>query len=155
MRRPLEKIKLSFVAEHRMPDRKVPNEVGTATRTSAVRVMLVEDNAAFRRLVASLVDRQPDLEVVAQAGSLEEARRSAASVGCDVAILDLGLPDGSGADMIAELRELCPGSATLVFSASLSPVTLARVREAGAGEVLDKFATPAEVLEAIRLLGHG
>jgi two-component system response regulator DesR len=122
---------------------------------SNVRVMLVEDNAALRRLVASLVDRQPDMEVVAQAGSLEEARRSAASAGCDVAVLDLGLPDGSGADLIEELRELCPGSAALVFSASLVPKTLSRVREAGAEEVLDKFAPPAEVLGAIRRLGHG
>ncbi|HZA46564.1 MAG TPA: response regulator transcription factor [Rubrobacter sp.] len=126
-----------------------------ANGTNTVRVMLVEDNAALRRLVASLVDRQPDLEVVAQAGSLEEARRSAASVGCDVAVLDLGLPDGSGADLIEELRELCPGYAALVFSASLAPKTLAGVREAGAEGVLDKFATPAEVLEAIRRLGHG
>ena len=46
--------------------------------------------------MASLVDRQPDLEVVAQAGSVDEARRQAASVGCDVAVLDLGLPDGNG-----------------------------------------------------------
>ena len=116
----------------------------------------MEDNAAFRRLVASLVDRQPDLEVVAQAGSLEEARQSAASVGCcDVALLDLGLPDGNGADLIEELRELCPDSASLVLSATLTPKTLARVRKAGAEDVLDKFATPAEVLEAIRRLRHG
>ena len=126
-----------------------------ATETRMVSVMLVEDNAAFRGLVASLVNRQPDLEVVAQTSSLEEARRSAASVGCDVAVLDLDLPDGSGADLIMELRELCPDSAALVFSATLVPKTLARVREAGAEEVLDKFATPAEVLEAIRRLGYG
>jgi two-component system, NarL family, response regulator DevR len=55
----------------------------------AVRVMLVEDHADFRRAMASLLGRQPDLEVVAQAGSLGEARRQAALVGCDVAILDL------------------------------------------------------------------
>src|ERR671913_1958363 len=82
-----------------------------------VRVMLVEDHADFRGVMASLVDRQPDLEVVAQAGSVDEARRQAASVGCDVAILDLGLPDGNGADLIAELREVCPGSAGVVLHA--------------------------------------
>jgi hypothetical protein len=41
----------------------------------AVRVMLVEDHADFRRAMASLLGRQPDLEVVAQAGSLGEVRR--------------------------------------------------------------------------------
>jgi DNA-binding response OmpR family regulator len=49
--------------------------------------------------------------VVAQAGSLEEARRQAASVGYDVAVLNMDLPDGVGSDLIAELRELRPGSA--------------------------------------------
>ena len=125
-----------------------------ATETTMVKVMLVEDHPDFRRLVARLVEREPDLEVVAQAGSLEEARRHAASVVCDVAVLDMSLPDGSGADLIAELRELCPGSAALILSATLDPASLARAREAGAEEVLDKLAAPAEVIEAIRRLAN-
>ena len=125
-----------------------------ATETTMVKVMLVEDHPDFRRLVARLVEREPDLEVVAQAGSLEEARRHAASVVCDVAVLDMSLPDGSGADLIAELRELRPGSAALILSATLDPASLARAREAGAEEVLDKLAAPAEVIEAIRRLAN-
>ena len=46
--------------------------------------------------MVALLDRQPDLEVVAQAGSLVEAREHAAMVSFDVAVLDLGLPDGTG-----------------------------------------------------------
>jgi DNA-binding NarL/FixJ family response regulator len=115
----------------------------------------VEDHAGFRRLVAGLVDREPDLEVVAQAGSLEEARGRMASEGCDVAVLDMGLPDGFGSDLIAGLRELCPGSAVLILSASLDAANLARVKEAGADGVLDKFGDPAEVVGAIRRLGAG
>jgi DNA-binding NarL/FixJ family response regulator len=76
-------------------------------------------------------------------------------VGCDVAVLDIGLPDGSGTDIIAELRELCPGSASLILSATLDPASLARAKEVGAEEVLDKFADPAEVIGAIRRLGNG
>lgn len=125
------------------------------TKTGAIRVMLVEDHADFRRLVAAVVDREADLEVVAQAGSLEEARGQIASVGCDVAVLDMGLPDGVGSDLIAGLRELCPGSAVLILSASLDAANLARVKEAGADEVMDKFGDPAEVVEAIRRLGAG
>ncbi len=125
------------------------------TETRTVRVMLVDDHADFRRLVAAWVDRDPDLEVVAQAGSLEEARRHAASVGCDVAVLDMSLPDGVGSDLIAQLREICPGSAVLVLSASLDAANLARAREAGADEILDKFVPPSEVVEAIRRLDNG
>ena len=125
------------------------------TETGAVRVMLVDDHADFRRLVAAVVDREADLEVVAQAGSLEEARGRIASVGCDVAVLDMSLPDGVGSDLIAGLREICPGSAVLILSASLDAATLARVKEAGADEILDKFGNPAEVVGAIRQLGAG
>jgi DNA-binding NarL/FixJ family response regulator len=128
------------------------------TETGAVRVvkvMLVDDHTDFRRLVAAVVDREADLEVVAQAGSLEEARGQIASVGCDVAVLDMSLPDGVGSDLIAGLREICPGSAVLILSASLDAATLARVKEAGADEVLDKFGNPAEVVGAIRQLGAG
>ena len=125
------------------------------TETRTVRVMLIDDHADFRSLVAAWLDREPDLAVVAQAGSLEEARRQAASVGCDVAVLDMGLPDGVGSDLIAELREICPGSAGLVLSASLDAANLARAREAGTEEILDKFAPPSEVIEAIRRIAAG
>jgi two-component system, NarL family, response regulator DevR len=128
------------------------------TETGAVRVvkvMLVDDHTDFRRLVAAVVDREADLEVVSQAGSLEEARGRIASVGCDVAVLDMSLPDGVGSDLIAGLREICPGSAVLILSASLDAAALARVKEAGADEVLDKFGNPAEVVGAIRQLGAG
>jgi DNA-binding NarL/FixJ family response regulator len=123
-----------------------------ATRT---RVMLVEDQADFRRLMEALLSRQPDLEVVAQAGSLAEARGHAEMVRFDVAVLDLGLPDGDGADLIAELRRANPGAAVLVLSASLNPASLERAAEAGASEIMDKLATPGELVGAIRRLGTG
>ena len=125
------------------------------TETGVARVMLVDDHADFRRLVAAVVDREADLEVVAQAGSLEEARGRIASVGCDVAVLDMSLPDGVGSDLIAGLREICPGSAVLILSASLDLPNLARARGAGADGILDKFAEPEEVVGAIRQLGAG
>ncbi len=125
------------------------------TETRTVRVMLVDDHADFRSLVAAWLEREPDLEVVAQAGSLEEARQQVASVGCDVAVLDMGLPDGVGSDLIAELREICPGSAVLVLSSSLDAANLARAREAGADTILDKFVPPSEVVGAIRRLDNG
>ena len=61
-----------------------------------IRVLLVEDHAAFREALAFLLGREPDLEVVAQAGSLAEAR-GALGGSLDVAVVDLGLPTGTGA----------------------------------------------------------
>ena len=58
--------------------------------------MLVEDHTAFRQSLALLLSREPDLEVVAQAGSLSEARQML-DTPLNVAVVDLGLPDGTGA----------------------------------------------------------
>jgi DNA-binding NarL/FixJ family response regulator len=79
------------------------------------RVVLVDDHAEFSHLMRALLGRQADLEVVAQAGSLAEARSHAVSVRCDVAVLDLGLPDGNGADLIADRREANPDVAVVVL----------------------------------------
>lgn len=119
------------------------------------RVMLVDDHADFRRLMTAMLARQPDLEVVAQAGSLAEARNHAAAVKYDVVVLDLGLPDGNGVDLIGDVREFNAGAAVLILSASLHPTNLERATEAGADEILDKLATPGEIVATIRRLGTG
>jgi DNA-binding NarL/FixJ family response regulator len=115
--------------------------------------MLVEDDADFRRLMASLFGRQSDLEVVAQAGSLFEARKLAETVSFDVAVLDLGLPDGDGVDLIAVLRRGYPVARVLIVSASLDPASIEKARRAGADEIIDKFSSVDEVLSTVRQLG--
>ncbi len=115
--------------------------------------MLVDDHADFRRLMTVMLARHPDLEVVAQAGSLAEARNHAAAVKYDVVVLDLGLPDGNGVDLIEDVREFNAGAAVLILSASLHPTNLERATEAGADEILDKLATPGEIVATIRRLG--
>ena len=117
--------------------------------------MLVEDHADYRDFMVALLGREPDLEVVAQAGSLAEARSHAAVVSFDVAVLDLSLPDGNGVDLIADVRESNAGAAVLILSASLDPRNLERATEAGADEILDKLATPGEIVGTIRRLGTG
>jgi DNA-binding NarL/FixJ family response regulator len=82
------------------------------------RVMLVEDHAAFRQSLALLLGREPDLEVVAQAGSLAQAREML-DTPLDVAVLDLALPDGDGRDLIGELRHSNAGISILVLTVML------------------------------------
>ncbi len=119
------------------------------------RVMLVDDHADFRRLMTAILHRQPDLEVVAQAGSMAEARNQAAAAKYDVVVLDLGLPDGNGVDLIEDVREFNAGAAVLILSASLHPTNLERATEAGADEILDKLASPGEIVATVRRLGTG
>jgi ActR/RegA family two-component response regulator len=70
---------------------------------TTARVMIVEDHLSFRQALAFLLSREPDLEVVAQAGSLAEARKML-DIPLEVAVLDLNLPDGDGRELITEGR---------------------------------------------------
>ena len=123
--------------------------------TRPIRVMIVEDHADFRALMEVLLGRQPDIELLAQAGSLAEARERTASFELDVAILDLGLPDGSGADLISDLRRASREVRVMVLSASLDPEGIEKAKGAGADEILDKLTPLGEVLATVRRLGNG
>ena len=119
-------------------------------------IMLVEDHASFRQALAFMFGREPEFNVVAQAGSLEEARRSAKGSGrVDVAVVDLGLPDGDGVTLVEEFAAAEPGISTLVLSASLEPSRFAGAVEAGAAGVLHKSASISEIVDSTRRLTAG
>jgi len=115
--------------------------------------MLVEDHASFRQALAFVLGREPGFKVVAQAGSLAEARQ--VLEGVDVAVVDLALPDGNGADLIDDLHRYNPGVKVLVLSATLDQKNLASAVESGAAGVLDKLANLGEIVGAIRRLEAG
>ena len=66
------------------------------------RILLVEDHASFRQTLALVFDQQPEVEVVAQAGTLAEARRTMEGLEADLGVIDLTLPDGEGTGLIVE-----------------------------------------------------
>ena len=115
--------------------------------TKPLRVMLVEDHIPYRQAIAFLMSLDPDLEVVAQAGSLAEARE-ALDEHLDVAVLDLGLPDGDGSDLIGELRRSNPGVTVVVLSAAPGPGDLDQ-----ADAVLAKVESPSTIAREVRRLG--
>jgi two-component system sensor histidine kinase NreB len=119
-------------------------------------VLLVDDHASFREGVASMLRVQPDIEVVGQAGSLSEAREALASgPPVDVAVVDLGLPDGFGAEIISSLRVANPRAQALILSASEDRAEVARAVELGAAGLLHKASSMAEIVDAVRRLGAG
>ena len=114
----------------------------------------MEDHAAFRQSLAALLSQEPDIEVVAQAGSLAQARQIL-DTPLDVAVLDLSLPDGDGRDLIGELRQRNASISILVLSVMLGPSHLEEVLNAGADAVLHKVASPATIVEEVRRLASG
>jgi DNA-binding NarL/FixJ family response regulator len=118
-----------------------------------IRVLLVDDHASFRQPLAFMIGREPDMTVVAQAGSLAEARLLLSNV--DVAVVDLDLPDGSGVDLIRELRSVNPNGMVMVLTASAQRLIHARSVEAGASAVLQKSSSISEIIDAVRRLSEG
>jgi DNA-binding NarL/FixJ family response regulator len=122
-----------------------------------IRIMILDDHDTFRDPLAFMLQREPDLTVVARPRSLSEASGilEDAEFAVDVALVDLNLPDGSGADLIKELRDSRPRATALVLSATADQRHLATAIEAGAAGVMHKSAPMGELVEAVRRLATG
>ncbi len=118
-----------------------------------IRILLVDDHASFRQPLAFMIEREDDFTVVAQAGTLAEARRVLKDV--DVAVVDLDLPDGNGVDLVRELRAANPEGMVLVLTATTDRLQYARSVESGAAGVLNKSARISEIIDAVRRLSQG
>lgn len=118
------------------------------------RVFLLEDHSWFRRALAQLLEREPDLEVVGEAGSLSEARDDVMDMTqkIDLALIDLLVPDGIGTDLIGDLRRFNPDVPVLVLTVARGPNLYAWVRSMGADEMISKDASVDEIFAAVRLL---
>jgi DNA-binding NarL/FixJ family response regulator len=124
-----------------------------------LRVMLVEDHASFRQALAFMLAQDQDFEVVAQAGTLAEARRGLdgrdGTDRIEAAVIDLALPDGNGAELVGDLSGHNPDMTVLVLSATLSRENLTKAVQAGADGVLDKLAGVGEIVGELRRLSAG
>src|SRR5918999_2847136 len=119
-------------------------------------VLLVDDHDVFRETLSFLLARQPDIAIGGEAGSVAEARAQLhGEAAFQVAVVDLDLPDGSGAEILEELHDTDPSALGLVLTTYTETRQLARAIEAGAAAVLHKSASADEVLDAIRRLHAG
>src|SRR5919106_4981942 len=117
-------------------------------------ILFVEHHSAFRQAASYVIDQEPDLEVVAQGGSVAEGRKRMAEGGIDAAIVDIPLPDEGAPEMVRDLHEANPSIPVLVMTTIEDPEVHARFLRAGADEVLPKEVPFRDVLAAVRRLGH-
>lgn len=123
------------------------------TRTSGVRVLIVEDHQIVAEALTEALDAHGRIEVVATAGSLEQARHLVVSTVPDVVLLDVQLPDGDGAAGTADILELAPQTKVVILSALTDIEVIARGVEAGAVGFVSKNE-PLEVLRSSVLRAH-
>ena len=117
-----------------------------------IRVGVVDDHPVVLDGLASSLARQPDIEIAWRAGSLGDARRALATAGCDIVLVDLRLPDGSGLELI----ERRPGGpAFLILSSFDRPQYARAAHDRGASGYLLKTAPIEEIVAAIHMAAVG
>ena len=115
-----------------------------------MRLLLVEDHAAFRGALKFVLDLQPGMRVVAECGSLAGCRALGDLLKTiDLALLDLMLPDGDGTELIAVLRGANPQVKVLILSARVEPGLPERLAQAGADGVLKKATALSEIVSEL------
>lgn len=117
--------------------------------------MIVDDHPMLRRGVANILNAMPDMTVVAEAGSTEEALAQLPKVSPDLVLLDLHLREGAGLDIVPGLRRASPSARILVYTGYL---TETEVRQAIAAEVQGyvlKSAGASELVGIVREVAAG
>lgn len=119
------------------------------------RVLLVEDDPPTRGHLARAVEAHPDLALLGAAGSVAEGRAALESDPPDVLLTDIGLPDGSGIELIRAIRSLAPEVPAMAITALGDEKTVIAAIEAGAAGYLLKDGNHAEIGEAVMELLAG
>jgi DNA-binding NarL/FixJ family response regulator len=120
-----------------------------------LRVLLADDHAIVRRGLKSLLETEPGLTVVAEAGDGLEAIRLAEEHESDLAILDVGMPKLNGIEVAARLQKLRRPPHVIILSMHADESYIIRALSAGARAYLLKDATDEDLLPAVRTVAAG
>jgi DNA-binding NarL/FixJ family response regulator len=122
---------------------------------SKIRVLLADDHAVLREATAELVDHQPDMVVVGQAGTGEETVRLTRELRPDVVVMDIAMPRGNGLEATRSIVSELPDTRVLVLTAHEDRDHVIPLLGAGAIGYLPKTVGLTELLDAIRAASRG
>jgi len=115
-----------------------------------IRVLLADDQALVRGAMGALLDLEPDIEVVAQAGRGDEVVAAARESGADVCLLDIQMPGVDGVEAARQVRDQLPGVRVVMVTTFDRPGYLRRALDAGAVGFVVKTTPAARLAEAVR-----
>ncbi len=120
-----------------------------------IRIVVADDHAVLRAGLRLLINTQPDMETVGEAGDFPEAVRVTGTAQPDILILDLTMPGGTGIQTVERLARECPKTRILVLTMHDDPSYLRTALAAGAFGYVVKKAADTELLSAIRAIAQG
>lgn len=115
-----------------------------------IHIIIADDHLLLRQAIREIVDKEPDLEVIAEAGNGREAIVCAAELQPDVVLLDLTMPVCDGFQATEQILACSPGSRVVIFSASSEDEHVLRALQCGAIGYITKDSSADGLLNAIR-----
>ncbi len=120
-----------------------------------VRIVVADDHTLIRRGIVGLLDAQPDMEVVGEAGSSREALARVAELMPEVVLMDITMPDGNGIDAAREVKKRFPNVHVLILTVHDREDYLFQALRAGAAGYILKGADVQDLLLAVRTVHTG
>ena len=125
------------------------------TTPETIRVLLVDDHAVLRAGLRALLEAEPGLEVVGEAGTGEEGIERVGALRPDVVVMDLSMPGMGGLEATRQISALDQGARVLVLTMHGEEEHLLPVLEAGGSGYVHKRSADEELIEAIRTVARG
>ena len=120
-----------------------------------IKLVLADDHAVVRSGLRMLLEAQPDMEIVAEAETGEEAVNHARKLKPDIILMDIQMPDVNGIEATKRIRRLSPDSAVLALTMHEDEQYFFQMLQAGASGYVPKRAAPDELVSAIRTVARG
>jgi len=121
----------------------------------SMRVLVAEDFEPFRRFVASILQKQPELQIICEVSDGLEAVQKAEELQPDLIVLDIGLPELNGIEAARRIRALSPNSKILFLSENRSWDIREEALRTGAGGYVVKSDAAGELLPAVEAVLKG
>jgi len=120
-----------------------------------IRILLAEDHAVVRESIARFLEKEPDFEIVAEAGDGEQTVQLASKLKPDVIVLDVAMPKLNGIEATKQIKAKEPSTAILILTAYDYDQYIFALLEAGAAGYLLKDISGRELINAIRAVYKG
>ena len=122
---------------------------------SRTRLLLVDDHQVVRAGLRMLLEAEPDMEIVGEVGSGEDALQAVQTLQPDVVLMDIAMPGMGGIESTRRIKEAHPDTAVLALTMHEDEQHFFEMLNAGAAGYLPKRAAPDDLVSAIRVVGRG